>query len=622
MRYAVTALSLVFAIGAMLAPIELRAAREDGVNRGGASTTDAVDSIAQLIAQLGSDQYLVRNRAETRLIERGAEAFDQLQVALNHSDLEIAARAQYILYRIRIEWVRADDPVEVKLGMQQYGDLSPEERRGRIQKLARLDEDHGFGALCRIARYDPSPVLARRAALAVLGMPPVAGERSTRRREASSEELGASQRVPVNWIRAHLEEQSASTGSDNGWARLIAEETELLEHESEETNFDIVFGLLKYRLKQSVLVEGGDSSYVPLSQMVNLHLREGGDLQTALVFAFSWGMQHAEWDPLKQFEEDFADDISQDRLVMYVVAVAAGRKGDEQRAAEIAERAFQLATDDEDQRSDIADTIAELGRHDWAEREWRRLVDRQSAIESLYVRRSLATLCLHDRGENKKAAELLADSLKAIQNDPKLKGRFQTNEGRQWLGRFEAERQYFLACQAESQEDYQQQRKHLDAAIKDHSENPDVLIAMYRLKNADEDYHKSTVARILKSSKLLQNQILRNPEIPHFYNHWAWLISNTEGDFQQAVAFSHRSLELRPPDPQALGDLASYYYQMRSPELLPDSPSYLDTLGRCYYAAGDLENAIKYQRQAIEGHPHLMVMRRQLAQFESELADR
>jgi Flp pilus assembly protein TadD len=87
------------------------------------------------------------------------------------------------------------------------------------------------------------------------------------------------------------------------------------------------------------------------------------------------------------------------------------------------------------------------------------------------------------------------------------------------------------------------------------------------------------------------------PDEPSLHNQWAWLVANTEGDYAKAVEHSKRSLELAP-----------------------DEPSYLDTLGRCYYAAGDLENAVKTQRRAVELAPHYQVMRRQLAQFERELA--
>jgi hypothetical protein len=46
----------------------------------------------------------------------------------------------------------------------------------------------------------------------------------------------------------------------------------------------------------------------------------------------------------------------------------------------------------------------------------------------------------------------------------------------------------------------------------------------------------------------------------------------------------------------------------------------LDTLGRCYYAAGDLENAVKYQSQAVKLDQHSGQMRRQLEFFQKELA--
>jgi tetratricopeptide (TPR) repeat protein len=80
-------------------------------------------------------------------------------------------------------------------------------------------------------------------------------------------------------------------------------------------------------------------------------------------------------------------------------------------------------------------------------------------------------------------------------------------------------------------------------------------------------------------------------------NQMAWLIANTTGDYDEAVQASHRSLELRP-------DTAAYY----------------DTLGRCYFAKGDLPNAIKYQKQALRLEPHSGQMHRQLEKFEKALA--
>ena len=142
-------------------------------------------------------------------------------------------------------------------------------------------------------------------------------------------------------------------------------------------------------------------------------------------------------------------------------------------------------------------------------------------------------------------------------------------------------------------------------AIKSDPTDADVLIAMYRVPEADEKWRQTTRAKIRDLARQFQEQIDENPSDPVPYNQWAWLISNTEGDFQKAIRYSHRSIELIPAD---AGESAG--------------ASYLDTLGRCYYAVGDYENALKYQRQAIEKVDYMQVMQRQLALFEKTLAEK
>ena len=140
--------------------------------------------------------------------------------------------------------------------------------------------------------------------------------------------------------------------------------------------------------------------------------------------------------------------------------------------------------------------------------------------------------------------------------------------------------------------------------------NADILIAMYRVEDAPEPFRRNsrtrlaaTVNTLEKSIKQLASMNSRRPNVSEFLarqcNHYAWLVSNTEGDAEKAVERSKISLNLDP-----------------------GNASYLDTLGRCYYAVGDLENAINVQRQAIVKHPHLKVMQRQLKLFEDTLRER
>lgn len=82
-------------------------------------------------------------------------------------------------------------------------------------------------------------------------------------------------------------------------------------------------------------------------------------------------------------------------------------------------------------------------------------------------------------------------------------------------------------------------------------------------------------------------------------NQYAWLVSNTVGDYQEALRASHRSLEL-------MGERAGF----------------LDTLARCYYALGDYATALKHQRRAVALEPHTGQIRRQLELFEQTVNEK
>ena len=163
-----------------------------------------------------------------------------------------------------------------------------------------------------------------------------------------------------------------------------------------------------------------------------------------------------------------------------------------------------------------------------------------------------------------------------------------------------AARLHFMrACHFEQEHDFKHQREELLQAIEHDETDADVLIAMYRLADADDAWMADTRARINKLSRKVEEEIADNPNNPIPYNQWAWLIANTEGDFAKAVRYSRRSLELEP-----------------------DTSSFLDTLGRCYYSAGEYDKAVESERKAVALIPHMQVMQRQLKEFEKTLAEK
>jgi tetratricopeptide (TPR) repeat protein len=218
---------------------------------------------------------------------------------------------------------------------------------------------------------------------------------------------------------------------------------------------------------------------------------------------------------------------------------------------------------------------------------------------------------LHDYEQHEQAADVLEPLVKAVQSEGRVgqlysklqdyyEGRLALPENEGLAARFH----YFRACQYREQLDWQQVREKLELAIRFDPTDADVVIAMYRLPDADDEWREATRRRIRELARRFKREIDENPSDPTPYNQWAWLISNTEGDYAQAISYSHRSLELIP---EGAGESAG--------------ASFLDTLGRCYFAAGDYENAVKYQRQAVAKVEYMQVMKRQLALFEKTVAE-
>ena len=85
-----------------------------------AAELPAQQRIAAFIRQLGDEQYQVREQAQEELSKFGAEAFDQLVAAQDDDDIEIGARARYLVHRIRVEWVQDTDSAKVKELLKDY----------------------------------------------------------------------------------------------------------------------------------------------------------------------------------------------------------------------------------------------------------------------------------------------------------------------------------------------------------------------------------------------------------------------------------------------------------------------------------------------------------------------
>jgi tetratricopeptide (TPR) repeat protein len=498
----------------------------------------------KLIDKLGSPQFAVRRAAAIEIREIGPEAFDRLQAATQHSDPEIAASASYLLRQITVSWVGKNDSMIVRRLMRNYAERSDKDRQRIIQVLAMLPDGDGVGALCRVARFDSSLALSRWAALAVIGTIDPANSSRTADPELIGQEVGASRRVAAAWLRQYQMQLGDPASSVTGWQQLVDEEVQRLESHSDETSSATVTTLMYF--------------------VANAHARLGKP----------------------KLAEQFAAEASQLKV--------------RQTSGQL-EEALELAT--------LGQQLISLGQFEWALREYRLGYDRQRPLESpvaILARVNCSSL-LQDYERYQEAAHAIEPLAKEVEKNQALRQSYngvraeleQEDVFLPSVDMLMARYHYVLGCHFQQEHEVKRQREELVDAIKHDETDADVLIAMFRVADADDAWMADTRKRIQKLSKEIEEKIEENPNDSVAYNQWAWLVANTEGDFQKAVRYSRRSLELDP-----------------------GTASFLDTLGRCYYSAGNYEKAVESQREAVRLIPHMQVMQRQLKVFEKTLAEK
>jgi tetratricopeptide (TPR) repeat protein len=580
------------------------------------------DKIAELIRQLGDPQYGRRERAAAELDSLGAAAIDQLLAAAEMSDdLEVALRASWL-----VESIPVDDPgdaAEARSLLQGYKAKPLAERVVTMHWLLRLDDDAGITPLTRIARLDRDAA-ASRVASALLarewtpGHPawPGIAERVTMA-------LGGSQR-PTARLLASLVAFSQADSVEGRLAALdAARDVVALLDRSRPADVDAAgkptgeesdnsaaitgdLGRATQRLFERslvlMLVETGrtEEARGMLRTVFTEFLARGGDdtLQTASNIADTlvWAAAHGLPEAVDDLPADGSKEVVEHFIVQFAKAICERTRGNDVAAEQVARHTFENQGLGFVDRLRAGILLQKWGAGDWASREYTAVVDDNEAPAQQQVLASVMYAeFLHDRGRDDEAAGVLdrlvgddagerEPALRQLDRDP---------------AQTRARADYFRACAAADAGDTVAQRLALEASAGVEAPDVDALIALYHLPDNTPEQRQSTLDRIHAAVARMEEKIRQVPEDPNTYNEYAWLVSNTEGDFAKALRYSRRSLR------------DSF-----------DNASYLDTLAHCQAAVGNLTAAIRTQRLAMRHEPHNRIIRLNLAAFEARAAVR
>lgn len=606
--------------------------------------------IQELIELLGSDSYATRVRARNRLKRFGLEAFDALRKAQDHSDSEILSAARFLMSSLQVSWSKETDPDEVRKILFEYGGQDETERLGRIELLGNLSENQGVEALARLTRFEPSIPLSRRAAILVLEQPisALSAERLSIADDIESA-VGGNDRDGCKWLNAYAADLRRGGFDLSRWSAIVANQRAIVNNgSSDNVTADSVMQLVR-KIAGRALEEGQFSAAVEL-------VKENSDLVAQRTRDISehcnWAIEKGLHPVVLSIYEDNRHLFGENAPLLYSVALSNGELGQQAEADALADRAFALdpfaplpdeseASEDGEakpekkdgppamtdhqreelgkRRLQVAFALRIKGLFPWAEREYRYIfenckIDMPVAAVARY---QLAEL-YNERLQHHDVVDVLFPVVDRLEKDKAYRSIMASSSIRtrelQSLYKFNRGLAILQDNQKKADaESMARVKSFLQKAYLDDKQNIDILIKMYRIEDPnDADWKPTVVRQIAQQRSELELQIGRFEEglkndpnsattkaaLAMLLNQYAWLVANTEGDYERAVRSSKRSLEL------SVNQSAS------------SRSARLDTLARCYFAVGDLPNAIKTQKEAVSLEPNSPQMIRQLKEFE------
>ncbi|MDG2382827.1 MAG: hypothetical protein P8N76_14255 [Pirellulaceae bacterium] len=569
----------------------------------------STDSLQRLIERLGSDEYAQRERASSELLERGVEAFDALNRARSHEDVEVRKQAEYLLRSIRVEWVQEGDDPQVQELLRNYRSSPSDDREARLKRLVRVDAGAGIEPLCRLVRFETSENLSKRAALLVMNVElpgRAAAEESWD--QVIDGAIRSSQRPAADWLRSYARYlRGSDTAMDEFESLVVAEEDEVNER-PDKVRLAILRDLLRWQVDS--LEKLGRRSDAIEMMWRTIAIQDATNV--ALLETVDWLIDRSAWQLIEVLADKFAATFEDDPKLLYRQAEVSLRLGDKVRADELAAQAMGIAKENEPfLHVEVAQELQNRGLFDWAENEYLHVITNSEEISPAgFDARIRLGWMLHDQARNKDAYETLHQLVELV-NENSPAGQRVLGELDRDLKRIRGQMHFSNALDFGSQEKWKEQALELKNAIKYDPFNADIMIAMFHVREPDKQFAAATRKTIRQTADRYRSSAImaerkyqadRSPDSLELYalmlNQYAWLVANTEGDFQAALSSSKKSLEL-----------------------IPDDPGYLDTLARCYHAVGDYKMAVETQKQAVRFDPHSGQIQRQLEMMEKALSE-
>ncbi len=635
------------ALGLSNIPVFVSLAQAQSVAVSKPAPNELREHIALQIEKLGDTNYSSRIRAQGELQRVGVLALDQLHTASFHPDPQIASTARFIVQSQQFTWSWETDPVRVRQILANYSTES--DKSIYIDQLNRLEHDEGFGALCRLARYETRSGLAKRAALLLMRSKPTVGQSLASRKVSLRNYVNGGQSTASLWIAQYT---NADSGFDLAWwVKTLADELETLKSGSMETNLEIVSDLHRWVVEQifdqsdmhDKALELGRTILGLAKTVPTLESMAGNRSTRANEFA-QWALKYKLPELVQEQHAKLPYGIVANEMMFgYLLAESFLMQDNDELASKVAEQSLnqhacselgetkkpleeerpgkapidfsvRRSNSDQERRSNIGRKLQERGRFDWAEAEFRLGINDDLTERATQVIMLQLAEMLQSQSKHRDAAKVLQPFVERYTSEPLF--RRQVLETYSIGPQLVSYYHLYLADEARIEADFDKAAKNywksLDLTSDDvASINVDAIIGLYKttLSTRDEEKRRLALNKIVQDFRIKirgfeEDLKLSKPGdlasrvawLSDKYNTLAWVIVNTEGSKEEAIFLGRKACNLSP-----------------------EHAEYLDTLAYCYAAMDRYQDAVQQQRKAVELKPHHPDLVKALQRFEAKL---
>ena len=575
------------------------------------SHSPSQEKIDQWIEQLSDNDFGARESAFRRLERVGLLAFDSLHTAAQSEIPSVRLAAVRLLELSEHDWISDIQCGEIRPLLLEYTNNDTNVRKACIHKIADFKSEDSIVTLMSICRYE-SETLSRIAAIKILRLLsakafPIGSQGQLKIPNlAQQQQLHLSSRIAASWVIAGI----AANRVSPVWKELCHRELDYLENHLNlnPSDHQSRLDLVQWHLDECF----HSKSPVEFESLENRFLIQV--LESQSIGTLIWLEQNNRFAAVDQLAIRHREYIDKSPVALHVIAKSKFNSGNFDDVDELLRKSDRATGKHASNFLQLGVTLKHLGFDQLSERALGRAIDCAETGSGEYFQASLVLAQnLQQQLDFQSAYLQLNDIHNRVKDNETTRKTLKRHCG-MTPRQIHARTKYALAMHHRMQGEAEACLQLLLEATELDSDNSDILIALHRFANDDDEafgdqvviWVNSRIDKLESEQEKLHYQ-LQNAEgakkiasieisLAMLLNRSAWLRANTGIGLPIAEKAATLACQLRPHE-----------------------PAYLDTLARCQFRTGKAQLAIQTQKIATLHSPGNARYQQQLESYQKSL---